>query len=129
MLSKFAGAEINLEDAKAESPRLMIMSRHEGNPIERECITAPKSTKARGENLLSLVASVLYAGTQMPTKGDPPSIANTWKRRLCSAHELAAIYLTRFQGHARAKGHGCSLARRIGRAVGQGQMVRCFLEG
>jgi hypothetical protein len=64
VLSKFAGAEVNLEDAKAQTPRLMIVFRHEGkNQLSGSVAPLRKLTKAGGENPLSPVASVLYPGT------------------------------------------------------------------
>jgi hypothetical protein len=49
VLSEFARVEVNLEDAKAKAPSLMIVSEHEGKLFERECITGPRWNKASEE--------------------------------------------------------------------------------
>src|SRR4029077_7347970 len=48
VLSKFTRVEVNFKNAKAKTPVLRIVSEHESNRIERECITRARWNKAQG---------------------------------------------------------------------------------
>jgi hypothetical protein len=63
VLSEFARVEINLEDAEAKTPRLMIVvSEHEENPVGVS-VSPVQGWKPRGSCALNPVASDVYTGT------------------------------------------------------------------